>query len=531
MKKEKKKKQTSTTTTTAATTKKAKIDTKKKPTGKTTPIPPNKNNNNIIKPVATKPPPIDWTQYLFSAKQQHKEQHQPAKSLTSLSISPTSIPSSASSTASSLVASSIKTTNKGLTTTAVSLSRKKIGFTREVPKKKKPSKLKRNILLYRSLKSSYLASKTEQEQQLALRHQSLTLQQQLDQQNHTEAEHFVRSLIHQIVDNIDNDNGNGNDNGTTTTQQQQSKTQIELPQDYINQTCTPEIDEVAREFIKKIKLLQDNYAANNPGADMKRKRRYITGMREIQRAAECGTLACVIFAPNIEDVGCPGGLNESIQHTIRQCRSNQALYTFALSRRIIGRLLNVQIKVSAFGVLLIDGADELYRRLKELTEAMRHQFRRQQAGFKEENASLIEATKQEAKEINTMFVKNTREKAKKHKELLKEHQELKEERLEREQKEKKERERILRQERALQQEENEHRPVLSQQQKKPKQQQQQPPQQQKTKDKMIEKDDPSEQLMYSNMIDSDAIGGKPKDGGGGGGGASKKSGKGGKQKK
>eukprot|EP01133_Synstelium_polycarpum_P017772 gene17772-21200_t len=216
-------------------------------------------------------------------------------------------------------------------------------------------------------------------------------------------------------------------------------------------------------MIIRIKELQDAYRANNP-EDTKPKKRFITGLKEILRAAE-------------------------------------------LKKRVIGRLLGVPVKISAFGILSYDGANEIHQRLAKLTENGRELYRQQQKSTAAELAPIKELHDSETQAVNQAFVAALREKKKKHQTLVKEQQTLKQERVAVEEAEKQKNQQ-KRQQQQHQQQVNVHKQKVAQKQSavaasEETKQPAKPARQQgktvaKVKDKMIEKVDVADQLLYNN---------------------------------
>ncbi|EGG21672.1 hypothetical protein DFA_01558 [Cavenderia fasciculata] len=323
----------------------------------------------------------------------------------------------------------------------------KLFVVRDTPKIKKPTTLKRNILLYKETKEKLIEQQKQDQQEQEINQPVVVVVDQeptssipfpppplpTNDNDHgcsAQPNHLIEKLETISLENQNPEQQQEDVNHQTSivNGEEEDKFLMEFKQDYINQIINQEINEKAREFIIRIKTMQDNYTKNNP---KKPKKRFITGLREIERDVDCDKISCVIIAPNIDDVGCEGGLNPMIQSIIRMCRKKQILYTFALSKRIIGRLLHVPIKISAFGVLSHDGAHDLYRQLDLLTQRARTTFRENYNQtvklHGQEAQKQIQQHQTSTKEINQTVNKEIKSIGQKHKDTLKIHKQAREE--------------------------------------------------------------------------------------------------------
>ena len=75
------------------------------------------------------------------------------------------------------------------------------------------------------------------------------------------------------------------------------------------------------------------------------KLRYVSGLREVKRGVSAKTIKAVIVAPNIDEGGFEGGLDENVSEILFKCEENEIDVIFALSRARLGRAL---VSVASF---------------------------------------------------------------------------------------------------------------------------------------------------------------------------------------
>jgi selenocysteine insertion sequence-binding protein 2 len=96
----------------------------------------------------------------------------------------------------------------------------------------------------------------------------------------------------------------------------------------------------------------------------------VVGLREVIRGIKSKKIIAVIMAPNIEKIIAPGGLDTVVNTIIELANERQIPVIYALSKRLIGRALGKQVKMSAVGIYSADGAfDEFKEALRLSREA------------------------------------------------------------------------------------------------------------------------------------------------------------------
>lgn len=101
-------------------------------------------------------------------------------------------------------------------------------------------------------------------------------------------------------------------------------------------------------------------------------KRYCVGFNEILKYLETRKIKLVLIAPDLEP-------NDSIDQLVERvktiCRQARVPIVFAMKRRKLGFHLLKKVPVSCLGVLSYSGADETVKRLLELVEQERINYR------------------------------------------------------------------------------------------------------------------------------------------------------------
>jgi ribosomal protein L7Ae-like RNA K-turn-binding protein len=147
-----------------------------------------------------------------------------------------------------------------------------------------------------------------------------------------------------------------------------SSSQIEI-REYVTQPLDKEIDRVVQQMLMKLDKFQQKLKKKEP-LKFKAKRRLVVGLREVVRGIKSKKIIAVIMAPNIEKIEAPGGLDSVVQTIIKLATEREIPIIYALSKRLIGRALGKQVKMSAVGIYSADGAfDEFKEALRLSREA------------------------------------------------------------------------------------------------------------------------------------------------------------------
>lgn len=129
---------------------------------------------------------------------------------------------------------------------------------------------------------------------------------------------------------------------------------------YTNQVISDELNEATTALLTTLKRFQDRlYHTDKIKAKLRR--RLLYGLREVAKSVDAQTSKVVIIAPNIEQIESDGGLDDRINLIIEDAREKNIPIVFALTKRRIGKALNIQA-VSVVSVLDYNGADEEYKK-------------------------------------------------------------------------------------------------------------------------------------------------------------------------
>jgi ribosomal protein L7Ae-like RNA K-turn-binding protein len=168
------------------------------------------------------------------------------------------------------------------------------------------------------------------------------------------------------------------------------------PAPYVTQACSAELDAEVDALLRQLHAWQERARAADP-INAKRKRRLISGMREVLKAVKAGRVKALIMAPNIgaleptdadahpaapDDVGAReevggGGAGESsypVAGLLKAAEDKGVPVVFALSRRRLGRVLGQRKTASAFAVVDASGAEMGLKGVLRLAEEGRRRW-------------------------------------------------------------------------------------------------------------------------------------------------------------
>ena len=151
-------------------------------------------------------------------------------------------------------------------------------------------------------------------------------------------------------------------------------------EEYVNHVITPELNSAVEALLTKLLEWQRRTRAIDP-VNAKRKRRVVSGFREVEKFAKNGKAKLIIVAPNVGRLAVPVPETETeteiktetkterkaerkaetdpINHLLQAARQNSIPVVFALSRQRLGRLLGARRTASAFAVLDVSGGETL----------------------------------------------------------------------------------------------------------------------------------------------------------------------------
>jgi selenocysteine insertion sequence-binding protein 2 len=260
---------------------------------------------------------------------------------------------------------------------------------REKPKPKKLTRLKKAILLEREQK--YLATLRSQHNNESMNTANMTSEIR-DQKDNSEKYHTsnINTANDTETPSPSSQTREGNKNQETITQPNDNiaqslslstnNRQLEIERlkkipkppnkmlirEYCDQIITDALNEKVFEFLSKIYLLQERKRQRDPSKAAMH-RRYVIGLREVARGVKLAEVKIVVIAPNIDENSSEDGLDSRVQDIIHIAKENNVLVTFALNRKKLGKAFGKTVRMSAVGVCNVDGANELYQEVVQLT--------------------------------------------------------------------------------------------------------------------------------------------------------------------
>jgi selenocysteine insertion sequence-binding protein 2 len=134
---------------------------------------------------------------------------------------------------------------------------------------------------------------------------------------------------------------------------------------YCDHELSKDIDELVIQLIQDIVRFQDRQFAKDP-LKAKSKKRYVVGLREIKKFLQVKKITLLILAPDVETVQIKGGLDDTISELIRLAKENEIPYVFTMNRWRLGKTCLRKVPISGIGVLNHQGSDENYMKIKEV---------------------------------------------------------------------------------------------------------------------------------------------------------------------
>lgn len=186
---------------------------------------------------------------------------------------------------------------------------------------------------------------------------------------------------------------------------------------YVDQIITPELNATAEALLRRLLEWQERVRQTDP-ANFKRKRRLVSGLREVEKAVKTRRAKLVLLAPNIASIEEPeepaaaaaaaaeaegaaggvqggadsagaaagvavgsqgasgggGGAESPATALVSLAREREVPLVFALSRQRMGKVLGQRKRASAFAVLDANGVFEELRSLLAMAEEGRQQW-------------------------------------------------------------------------------------------------------------------------------------------------------------
>lgn len=129
--------------------------------------------------------------------------------------------------------------------------------------------------------------------------------------------------------------------------------------EYCNNLVTLSLNESLDKFLSEIRRLQSKLYGRNENKG-KYKRRYYSGLKEVQKHVVLKKVRFVVIAPDIEKIISAGGLNEEVDKLLEMCRKNETVFCFGLRRRKLGYYAHGNGFVSCIGISNYANAEELF---------------------------------------------------------------------------------------------------------------------------------------------------------------------------
>lgn len=140
---------------------------------------------------------------------------------------------------------------------------------------------------------------------------------------------------------------------------------------YCDHLITDELRNLTEILVTKLFQFQANAYSKNPIKAVSNKR-YCVGFNEILKYLETHKVKLVLIAPDLE-------ANDSIDQLVERiksiCRQGRVPFIFGPKRRKLGFYLMKKVPVSCLGVLSYSGADETVKRMLEIVEQERVNYR------------------------------------------------------------------------------------------------------------------------------------------------------------
>ena len=143
-----------------------------------------------------------------------------------------------------------------------------------------------------------------------------------------------------------------------------------LPQ-YICHALSADLDEAAFGILKELSRLQAK-GKDQPEEKRYKYKKFIVGLREVQRASSRKELKGVIVATNLEAVD---ELDSLIVQLRDDCAQSEVPFVVALTRRRIGKALAKSMKQSLVGIVSLDGVHQPWKAFVEMAESLKAQYR------------------------------------------------------------------------------------------------------------------------------------------------------------
>jgi selenocysteine insertion sequence-binding protein 2 len=133
-----------------------------------------------------------------------------------------------------------------------------------------------------------------------------------------------------------------------------------------------ELDKKFGDFIVKMRDLYYKKKQINP---LKAKRRFVVGMREIEKYIRLDEVKCLFVTPNIEKVEGEHSLDDRLYKIFKDCEIKKIPKIFGMNKFKLGKLARKKYScVSMLAFVNVEGFEREFRDLLEYAEKFRNKF-------------------------------------------------------------------------------------------------------------------------------------------------------------
>lgn len=142
--------------------------------------------------------------------------------------------------------------------------------------------------------------------------------------------------------------------------------------EYVDQILDSELDKKFGDFIVKMRDLYYKKKQNNP---LKAKRRFVVGMREIEKYLRLDEVKCLFVVPNIEKVEGENSLDDRLAKIFKDCETKKIPKIFGMNKFKLGKLARKKYScVSMLAFVNVEGLEREFRDLIEFAEKFKRNF-------------------------------------------------------------------------------------------------------------------------------------------------------------
>lgn len=145
-------------------------------------------------------------------------------------------------------------------------------------------------------------------------------------------------------------------------EKQQNSLQI---RDYVRQMLSEDLDTQVKKMIEELARIQLRLKEKEP-YKFKKHKRYVVGIREVDRALKRSKLKMIVIAPNIEKCTSENGLDDLVEDLVECAVEHDVPVVWALSRNRMGKALGKSMRQSMVGILSAEGAHKEFKEIGKM---------------------------------------------------------------------------------------------------------------------------------------------------------------------